>query len=239
MNMPFPGMDPYLEHPILWESVHARLIPALANQLQPRLDPRYVTSIEERVFVERPQRRIPDVWIQKTSVQGGGIATVEPDADAGVILDVDSLEIRQRRVEILDTYNEMKLVAVIEVVSPTNKIAGPGRKSYRTKQREILQRDCHLIEIDLLRRGKHTLAIPEWRVLELRPYDYLVCVNRWPERNRFVLYPRRLRERLPRIRVPLAAPMPTCRLTSRPPSRFPGRVVISGAYATTIRANQR
>jgi hypothetical protein len=38
MNVPFPGMDPYLEHPVLWKSVHARMIPALANQLQPRLD---------------------------------------------------------------------------------------------------------------------------------------------------------------------------------------------------------
>ena len=67
MNCPFPGMDPYLEHPVLWESVHARLMVAIANQLQPKLDPRYVASIEERVFIEGPQRRVPDVWIQKVS----------------------------------------------------------------------------------------------------------------------------------------------------------------------------
>jgi hypothetical protein len=53
MNFPFPGMDPYLEHPVLWEPVHARLVIALANQLQPRLDPRYVASIEERVFIPK------------------------------------------------------------------------------------------------------------------------------------------------------------------------------------------
>jgi len=33
-------------------------------------------------------------------------------------------------------------------------------------------------------------------------------VSRWPERNRFRLYPRRLRGRLPRIKVPLAEPDP-------------------------------
>jgi hypothetical protein len=33
-------------------------------------------------------------------------------------------------------------------------------------------------------------------------------VNRWPRRNRFELYPRRLRERLPRLRIPLAEPDP-------------------------------
>ena len=49
---------------MLWESLHARLIVAIANQLQPKLDPRYITSIRERV-IEGPQRRVPDVWIQK------------------------------------------------------------------------------------------------------------------------------------------------------------------------------
>jgi hypothetical protein len=77
-------MDPYLEHLVLWESVQARMIPALANQLQPRLDPRYVTSIEERVFIEGPQRRIPDVWIQKTGDNGGAIALAEAQADTAI-----------------------------------------------------------------------------------------------------------------------------------------------------------
>ena len=73
MAMPFPGMDPYLEHPILWSSVHMRLIVALANQLGPRLRPHYVASVEERVFVEGPdQQRIPDAWIQKTRPEGHG-----------------------------------------------------------------------------------------------------------------------------------------------------------------------
>ena len=95
-------------------------------------------------------------------------------------------------------YNEMKLVALIKVVSPTNKAAGPGRVSYQAKQGETLARDCHLIEIDLLRNGRHVLCVPEWRVAFLRPFDFLCCVNRWPVRNRYELYPRSLRERLPR-----------------------------------------
>ncbi len=126
MNYPFPGMDPYLEHPILWEGVHARLIVAIANQLQPKLDPRYIASIEERVFIEGPQRRIPDVWIQKIREDRGLAPLVGGDADTAVIVEVDDLEIREARVEILDSYHGMKLVALIEVVSPTNKAAGPG-----------------------------------------------------------------------------------------------------------------
>jgi hypothetical protein len=206
MNVPFPGMDPYLEHPVLSESVHARLIPALANQLQPRLDPRYVASVEERVFIEGPQRRIPDVWIQKTGDKGGAIALAEAEVDTAVVLEVQDLAIRQARIEILDTYNNLKLVTLIELVSPTNKFTGPGRDSYLAKQQETLARDCHLVEIDLLRRGRHVLSIPKWRAQAVQPYDYLVCVSRWPWRNRFELYPRRLRERLPRIKVPLSDP---------------------------------
>jgi hypothetical protein len=204
MNVPFPGMDPYLEHPVLWESVHVRLITAIANQLQPRLDPRYVASIEERVFIEGPQRRIPDIWVQKTGSATGAMAVADPEEDTAVVLEVDELEVHEARIEILDVYNQMKLVALIEVVSPTNKAAGPGRRSYRKKQAETLARDCHLVEIDLLRRGRHVLSILEWRVKALQPYDYLVCVSRWPERNRFKLYPGRLKERLPRIKIPLA-----------------------------------
>jgi hypothetical protein len=209
MDMPFPGMDPYLEYPVLWESIHARLIVAMANQLQPRLDPRYVATVEERVFIEGPQRRIPDLFIQKVPAPArGGVAVAEAEADTAVVLEVEELEVHQRRIEILDVYSAMRLVALIELVSPTNKAAGPGRDSYLKKQQETLERDCHLIEIDLHRRGEQVVSLPGWRAEELRPFDYLVCVNRWPYRNRFELYPRRLRDRLPRLHVPLAKPDP-------------------------------
>lgn len=208
MEMPFPGMDPYLEHPVLWEGLHARLIPAIANQLQPRLDPRYLATVEERVFIEGPQRRIPDVWVQKVENQGNLPAIAEAETDTAFVVEVEELEVHQKRVEILDLYYSQKLVAIIELVSPTNKEPGPGRDSYVKKQQEILEGDCHLIEIDLLRRGDRVLSIPDWRTEEVQPFHYLVCVNRWPRRKRFELYPRQLRQRLPRIKIPLVEPDP-------------------------------
>src|SRR5262249_48385150 len=160
------------------------------NQLQPKLDPRYIASIEERIFIEGPQRRIPDVWIQKTREERSlaPAAEADSDSDTAVIVEVENLEIHEARVEILDSYNAMRLVALIEVVSPTNKAAGPGRVSYRAKQEETLARDCHLVEIDLLRHGRHVLGIPEWRVRPFKPFHSLCCVNRWPLRNRFEIY---------------------------------------------------
>jgi Protein of unknown function (DUF4058) len=237
MNAPFPGMDPYLEHPTLWESIHARLIVAIANQLQPRLDPRYVASIEERVFVEGPQRRIPDVWIQKAADDGnaGTVAVALADADSAMIVEVEGLEVRESRVEVLDAYNNMKLVAIIEVVSPTNKAAGPGRKSYVQKQHEVLERDCHLVEIDLLRRGRHVVSVPAWLANSSSAFDYLICVNRWPRRNRYELYPRRLRERLPRLALPLADPDPDVVFDVQAALE---QVYIEGRYARRVRYDQ-
>ncbi len=41
MPCPFPGMDPYLEHPGLWADVHHGLIEALRDALAPALRLRY------------------------------------------------------------------------------------------------------------------------------------------------------------------------------------------------------
>src|SRR5262249_48637859 len=110
--------------------------------------------------------------------------------------------------EILDRQQNQKVVTVIELVSPSNKAAGKGREAYLTKQAEVLGSKSHLVEIDLHRRGRHVLSVPEARAAALQPYDYLVCVNRSPRRRRFELYSCSLRSRLPRIPLPLAEPDP-------------------------------
>src|SRR5205807_1820221 len=109
-------------------------------------------------------------------------------------------------ITILDTRADEKLVTVIEMVSPTNKYAGPGRESYLAKQKEVLHSDVHLVEIDLLRTGPHVLAVAESVARAAGRYHYLTSVNRARgERHEFALYPRALPDRLPRIRVPLRA----------------------------------
>jgi hypothetical protein len=51
--------------------------------------------------------------------------------------------------------------------------------------------------------------MPEWLARSRASYEYLVSINRSVgHRERFQFYPRRLRERLPRIRVPLAGDDP-------------------------------
>lgn len=206
MAMIFPGMDPYLEEPALWPGVHNAAAVYLAEQLQPRLRPRYIASLEERVFVEETDRNIvPDVLLKRRQSQqtGGSVAVLESDAPE--LVRVAGLEIHESYVTILDRQSGQKVVTVIELVSPSNKYAGRGRKSYRTKQREVLASDAHLVEIDLLRAGRHVVRVPEREVRALGPYDYLVCVNRADDlREDYEVYRRTVRQPLPKIRVPLA-----------------------------------
>jgi hypothetical protein len=237
MNTPFPGMDPYLEHAVIWEGVHSRLAVAIANQLQPHLDPRYIASVEERVFIEEPQQRIPDVWIQQNSEDLPAYSEIpEPVTDAAVdtavIVEVQQLEIHQKRIEILDAYNDMKLITSIDVLSPTNKRPGPGRESSLTKQKEVLERDCHLVEIDLLRDGQPILSIPQWRLKQFRPFHCVVCVSRWPRRTHFEVHPRQLQQRLPRIAVPHVEPDPDVPLDVQAALE---EVYVEGRYARRLR----
>jgi hypothetical protein len=207
MSLIFPGMDPYLEVPELWPGVHNSLIVYISDLLRPLLRPRYIAAIEERVFVEGPQQTefIPYVVFKQGHPPREQGSTAVLDADEALEVQLPALEMHESYLEILDRHSGQRVVAVLEVLSPANKYAGPGRDSYLTKQREVLTSQAHLIEIDLLRRGPHVLAVPEWVARQHASYDYLICVNRAEGlRDRFRLYPRQLRQRLPRIRVPLA-----------------------------------
>jgi hypothetical protein len=87
----------------------------------------------------------------------------------------------------------------------TNKTPGAhGRDLYLQKQREVLQSQVHLVEIDLLRGGEHSTAVPLDRALrQTGPFDYHVCVHRFDSFEKYFVYPIRLEARLPAIRIPL------------------------------------
>ncbi len=207
MKMPFPGMDPYLEHPVLWPSVHTRLMVALASQLRPHIRPRYVASVEERVYLEgTEEQRVPDVGVHRIRQNGAPPLTTSAVMDTPLVVEVEGQEVHEHYIDILDRQQDMRVVTTIEVVSPSNKAAGPGREAYVRKQRETCASETHLVEIDLLRPGRHVLSVPEMRVRELTEYKYLASVNRASARTRFEVYPRQRRERLPRLRIPLSEP---------------------------------
>ncbi len=210
---------------------------SLANQLGPKIMPRYVASIEDRVFIESAaQERVPDVWVQMAQPESRlPVAAAESSVTTPLVVEVQELEIREHYIEILDRYQNLGVVTVIELVSPSNKAAGPGRESYLAKQQEIRRSECHLVEIDLLRRGRHVMSVPRTLLPRAKSFDYLACVNRRPARKRFELYPCRLRDPLPTIGIPLAEGDPDVPLAIQTALE---QVYREGGYMLRVRYDQ-
>src|SRR5438270_9725882 len=104
--MIFPGMDPYLEDPVLWPGVHNSMIIYIRDQLRPLLRPRYIAAVEERVYVEGPSREvIPDVWVTQTRPREGRRAVAVIDADAPEVIRVAAPEVHETYIAILDRHS--------------------------------------------------------------------------------------------------------------------------------------
>ena len=69
----------------------------------------------------------------------------------------------------------------------------------------MLARRVHLVEIDFLRSGRHTTAVSLGPAIERAgAFDYHACVSRAGRRGEFEIYPHRLGQRLPVLRIPLS-----------------------------------
>jgi hypothetical protein len=203
MKSPFPGMDPYLEQH--WRDVHASLLTYIRDALQEILPRDLLARIEEQVTIDpdRPPRKgayfHPDVsisepWIQAPVVQ-------ETDLAVAVPLIFPAEEELERHLEILGADGSTP-VTVIEVLSPTNRRAGPSRDSYIAKRRAYQAAGVNVVELDFLRAGEHTIAV---RLNDIPPRQrgtYYASVWRAAEAH-WELYPLPLREMLPRICIPL------------------------------------
>ena len=179
---------------------------------------REAPATAERVATpaEASDTDVPDTGVSDTDVPDKDVADTDaseaaddtaPPLDEPFILTFLPDERREPFVEIVHTAGD-EVVTIIEVLSPTNKAAGEGRRRYRQKQRAILNSAIHLVEIDLLSQGVPALALSSQAQEKVPPHRYLVCVRRAPERARCELYPIPLPERLPRLGVPLRAPDP-------------------------------
>jgi uncharacterized protein DUF4058 len=222
MPSPFPGMDPYLEHPRWFHGFHNKLITHIEKQLQPLLPKAYYADSGQRVWLEARKRPVePDVKVMRKSDvprrirDQGGVAVAEPpvrteyESSRPVLITVKNL-IGDEHIETFLEIRAMgsgedRLVATIEVLSRSNKTPShQGFDQYRRKQRKVLAGQAHLIEIDLLRSGTHVTAVPRDIAREKAgPYDYHVSVHRFDRPKDYLVYPIRLEQRLPVIVVPL------------------------------------
>jgi hypothetical protein len=214
MPSPFTGMDPFLEDPAIFPDLHDRLVTYLSESLNAHLPAPYYAGIASRVWLEVSERRVePDINVLRPerSVSrggtdaGGGVAVAEAVQAEPVVVHVPIEEIRETFLEIYARPGGERLVTTIEVLSLANKTPGAhGRDQYLKKQREIRDSQVHLVEIDLLRGGVPSTAVPrDHAVARAGTFDYHVCVHRFDRREDFFVYPIRLGGRLPTVAIPL------------------------------------
>jgi hypothetical protein len=204
-------MDPYLEERSLWPDVHSSLITYTREALQPQIRPKYIARIGERIqLAEMPHRYIPDVLLfhplrepSPTFDIGGTLVVDEPQT---ITFFDDERHVPYIEIIYRDTGD---VVTLIEVLSPANKV-GDGRDQYLQKQKELLDTQANLVEIDLLGYGKDTVLARNALITEPADWRYLINISRAERRweNALEIYAVPLRDRLPRCRIPLRPPDP-------------------------------
>src|SRR5439155_17791637 len=69
------------------------------------------------------------------------------------------IEVRQR--------SDGRLITLLEVISPANKITSEGRRIYRTRRDEVKKMNANVVEVDLVLQGQTLIdcakdAPPTW-----------------------------------------------------------------------------
>jgi hypothetical protein len=259
MPSPFPGMDPHLEDRKFWRGVHTTMIVYIRDAIQPIVLPTYVAKVEVReYFTEEERSTVPDItitehYLRESALEFAVPAGVAPSAttmaeappapplppspppqsrsvDIPYRILVPIVPHREAYIEIVHRESR-EIVTVIEILSPSNKRKGEGRDLYHQKQREVLDSEANLVEIDLLGTGAHTVAVPADRLTALPPHRYRICVSRAADREIYEVYAMALSDRLPRVNIPLRDPDPDVMLDL--PAVF-GQCYDNGGYAFDI-----
>jgi len=206
MPSPFPGMNPYLEDPAYWSSIHHWLINQIARSLNPQLRPNYIVAVEVRMYETATQEStlvgIPDNVVVKGDEKANlpddsSVAVAAPPAQPVTITVPIPETVKQGYLEVKKV-GTGEVITVIEVLSPINKLAGKGREQYEDKRLKIFGSSTHLVEIDLLRQGRPIVILNNGF-----KSDYRILVSRKKARPKADLYAFNLRDKIPNFSLPL------------------------------------
>jgi hypothetical protein len=199
MFSPFPGMDPYLEHPELWPEVQNRLIVAMAVAIGSYLRPKYKVAIETRTY-----------WIEDTHLAENHDINIlskkstvnKPEMIASKYQPISvmmpmPIEVNEGYIEIKNMKTG-KVITIIEILFPQHKHSCGGRQLYERLRQKRLLSSNHLIEIDLLRIGKPMPVLGK-----IPNSDYRILISRGNKRPQAQLYAFNVREEIPSFPLPL------------------------------------
>jgi len=236
MPSPFPGMDPYIEHPDIWQDFHHSLASEIKGRLNAQLPRHYYAIVE--------------IFITYDGIEMGVAHIGRPDAgvfslrEAQVTYEISPAEVAPLPVENRVALDPLKLYSVeirasadrqlitsIEILSPANKQRGHNAfASYQRKRLAILNSDIHLIEIDLLRAGERPPLLDPVPVA-----PYYITFSRVDQRPAVTVWPVQLHNKLPVVPTPLLKPDPDISLDL---NTAVAAVYKNGAYDKQINYHQ-
>jgi hypothetical protein len=207
MPSPFPGMDPYLEDAGSWPDFHSTFVNCWREAIADRLPGSYAARIGERAtlidsFDESPKIFLPNAAVVHFSGRSESAGTATAQAPAIETATVPLLFPGEAREPYIELYQmpERTLVAVLELLSPTNK-SGDGHGLYLVKRNAVIRQRVHLVELDLLLGGRRPpFAKP------LPPANYYGFVSRFDRRPDCQVFAWTVRQPLPRLPIPLLPP---------------------------------
>ncbi|MEQ1824813.1 MAG: DUF4058 family protein [Pirellula sp.] len=210
---PLPGMNPWLEE--YWGDIHSRLTLYAADSIGGQLPPTLHAHVEEYLAIEHdPERGLPetrsiapDVTIRESisGQSGPGSSSVAVLDDLETDMEICRRWVEPptlRRIKIVDTSDGSRVITVIEFLSPSNKTK-KGAESYIQKQRELLDADVSLVEIDLIRRGHWIMAADEQCYPRRVSKPYRICVSRSTSSIKSEVYLATFARPLPKVKIPL------------------------------------
>ncbi len=210
MKSPFPGIDPYLQR--YWSDIHSSVVPAIKASLQPRLPAGLRALSEERIILKELTRPAigyrGDVAVvtdrpSRSRARAKGTAAVAMAEEPTIVVEFYDEQEIDRYVEIIDTREGDRVVTAIELLSPRNKTAGDASRDYQRKVRDYIRAGVNLVEIDLIRGPRTRLRVRRDDLPVGRRTPYLICVRRATPLERWECFPVSLRNRVPRIPIPL------------------------------------
>jgi len=219
MASPFPGMDPYLES--YWGDVQTSLAVYARDQLRKQLPAGLVARIQASVAVEIDDPTDDDVVTYFPDVQVVDTGRRPTRATTGGAVVAEPLRIRRKpeppanRSVRITTADGGALVTAIEILSPSNKIGRTGRDAYRNKQETILASGASIVEIDLIRAGRHVMSLRLTDLPKRFRKGYKALVVRGWNRGEGEFYPLSIRTPLPAMRIPLRKSDPDVALDLR------------------------
>lgn len=197
----FPGMNPYLEG-YLFQDLHSALTSRIRALLTPLLRPRYAARLEVSIVQDTSSSEelgiiYPDVEVVKTSdssrftqEQTTVFTPVTLTLPPPITLRIPTVEVRE--------VTGNRLVTCIEILSYANQ-RQLGFEQYQQKRDRLIRWGVHLVEIDLIRRGRRAI------VESLLPKSHY-CVSVTRAGDRVDVWALNMQEPLPTIPIPLLPP---------------------------------